>query len=203
MDRAASLHWLKHDVPKVFDKACSLASNQSAPALIWNNVGYKHISPCTSFLSTHIEEKHFCLMDHIAEALRKEWQIKQQDTLIWMSKLPHVASARLNIHKNCQVACGLLRGLQLRRTLTWMLARACWKCLKRMSQTPHKNSDSSDYLTIFYWVACAIWTPSRDSSVGRALERRSEGPRLIPGLGMLCSRLSCLDINTKHVFCAS
>ena len=97
MNRAASLRWLEHDVRTVFDKACSLASNLSAPALSWNNVGYKHISPCTSLLSTHIEEKHFWLMHHIAEALRKEWQKKQQvkdkQTALW--KFTKIARLRV------------------------------------------------------------------------------------------------------------
>ena len=76
----------------------------------------------------------------------------------------------------------------MRRILTWMLAKACWKCLERMSQTPQKKTDSSDYLTILYWVACAVCKPSRDSSVGRASDRRFEGPRFDPGSrDALCS----------------
>ena len=73
------------------------------------------------------------------------------------------------------------RRLKMRRTLTWMPASACWKCLERMSQTPEKKTDSSDYLTMLYWVACAVWKPSRDSSVGRASDRRFGGPRFDPG----------------------
>ena len=65
-------------------------------------------------------------MDHIDDFLWKEWQKKQQATLIWISKLPQVFSLAWKFPRCVWAVTGptqIRRRLQMRKTSTWM----CWK----------------------------------------------------------------------------